>query len=103
MNIADRIARIEARLASASHLSRPVFFIALEDGDQNQPCVVEHAGSTWTQRDDESSRDLLHRAHADILNIPRTSRCLPEERFTALALVARPGGTQPATDRLSER
>lgn len=84
MNLADRIARLEAKLLASSSPVVPVLRIALNDGaDASLPYCVEHDGATWTQAAGESLEALMDRAQAEALRA-----YVPSGEFPCLCLIA---------------
>lgn len=84
MNLADRIARLEAKLRPAEHSNTPVFMVTLDRGDPSQPFSIEHDGETWTQAPHEPLDQFNARARAAAL-----SKFRPTGKHPVLFLVAK--------------
>ena len=96
MNLADRIARLEARFASSLPMptpeSFPVLAITLRGEPEDEgPYRIEHGGQQWEQRAGETVRELHARVHGEALESFES-----QGKYPVLITVAQQQAAKPA-------
>jgi hypothetical protein len=84
MSLADRIARLEAKMLASANPVVPVLRIAMDGDDESLPYCIEHDGRTWAQEAGEPLASMMDRAEAEALR-----RFVLAGKFPVLVLVAR--------------